>query len=248
MHEKNCFVTLTYNPAHLPAGGNLQYRDVQLFLKRLRKRYGSGIRYFLCGEYGEQRTRPHYHVCFFNFSPSDLTPLSRNKLGQWLYTSEVLNELWSDDKGESLGFVSVGELTFESAAYTARYITKKIFGSAAESAYEIIDLDTGEITGSKRPEFCAMSRRPGIGRPWLEKYMQDVLSQDFVVLRGKKMKTPKAYDRYFETALPSRFEDIKFERYQGSRKLLADSTWERLLVKEICLLRKFDKLERKLEK
>ena len=81
LHDRNCFVTLTYDDLHLPPHGSLRYRDIQLFHKKLRRRVGA-FRFFLCGEYGEQLGRPHYHACYFGMFPPDakrLRSLSQEK-------------------------------------------------------------------------------------------------------------------------------------------------------------------------
>lgn len=235
LYEKNCFVTLTYQTSQLPPGNTLDHRHVQLFMKRLRRRFGSNIRYFMCGEYGERFQRPHYHLCLFNFDLKD-KKLFKTSNGNSIYTSQALSELWVDERGESRGFSTVGALTFESAAYVARYVTKKINGLPATEHYH-----------GRKPEYCVPSRRPGIGRPWIEKYHGDVFNSDFVVLRNKKMRAPKFYDRWFSLAFPERFEDIQFTRYQGSRRLLSDNTEERLFVKEFCQWAKFKQLPRSYE-
>ena len=92
LHEKNCFITLTFNNEWLPKDGSLDVRDFQLFMKRLRKKYGEGIRFFHCGEYGEKFRRPHYHACLFNFDFPDREIWSVRR-GFELYTSESLAEL-----------------------------------------------------------------------------------------------------------------------------------------------------------
>ena len=65
------FITLTYNDLCIPPCGLLK-EHVQLFMKRLRKRlsddgYDCNIRFFLCGEYGKNTFRPHYHLLLWNF-------------------------------------------------------------------------------------------------------------------------------------------------------------------------------------
>jgi len=66
-YDENCFVTLTYDNDHLPPDGSLNHKHFQDFMKRLRKHYsGRTIRYYMCGEYGENMGRPHYHAVFFN--------------------------------------------------------------------------------------------------------------------------------------------------------------------------------------
>ena len=72
LFDENSFVTLTYDDKHLPAGGTLVKRDVQLFLKRLRRKFSDRtIRYFFSGEYGGDTLRPHYHGCLFGFAFPD---------------------------------------------------------------------------------------------------------------------------------------------------------------------------------
>ena len=105
--KQNCFVTLTYDDEHLPEHGNLVYRDFQLFMKKLRRRYHDGIRFFMCGEYGEQDSRPHFHACLFNFDfPLKYRWKTRNGVSV-LYRSDALDELWGK------GFASVGEVTLD---------------------------------------------------------------------------------------------------------------------------------------
>lgn len=129
LHKDNCFITLTYNDANLPSDKSLHYYDFQCFMKRLRKQYpGSKIRYYMCGEYGENFGRPHFHACIFGFNFDDLK-LWKVQNKQKLYRSKKLEKLW--DKGHS----SVGTVTFESAAYVARYIMKKVTGDAAKNHY-----------------------------------------------------------------------------------------------------------------
>ena len=80
LHDENCFVTLTYSPDYLPEGATLVKKDVQNFMKRLRKAGTNGkFKYFLCGEYGENFNRPHYHICFFNLDFVDKEIISRKK-------------------------------------------------------------------------------------------------------------------------------------------------------------------------
>lgn len=130
LHEKNCFITLTYNDENLPADQSLHYEPFQLFMKRLRKKYGSGIRFYMCGEYGEKLARPHFHACLFGHDFDDKKVWKKTDAGSVLYRSAELEKLWP------FGYSSVGDVSFESAAYVARYIMKKITGEAAESHYK----------------------------------------------------------------------------------------------------------------
>ncbi|QXP08327.1 MAG: replication initiator protein [Arizlama microvirus] len=227
LYEKNCFITLTYNNENLPAGGSLQLKDFQDFMKRLRFRFGSGIRFFHCGEYGEQFARPHYHACIFNYDFAD-KQIWKDARDVKLYTSETLNDLW-----EHKGYCTVGDVTFESAAYVARYITKKITGDRAEAHY-----------GNRHPEYTTMSRRPGLGKGWYERFTSDVFPCDNVVLRGKVMRPPKFYDRQFELAYPEDFATLKRIRKCNAEIMAQKEPESRLAVKEELQQLKFKQLKR----
>ncbi len=245
--EANEFITLTYNDANMPFGGSLQLRDFQLFMKRLRKKYGSKIRFYHCGEYGEQLNRPHYHACLFNFGLSD-RQLYKTSNGHRLYTSDALDALWINEHGENMGFALTGDVTYESAAYVARYITKKITGDKAENHYEKIDPETGEIYDLK-PEYTTMSRRPGIGHDWLKQYPADAFPRDMIILHGKKMKPPKYYDRQYELNNSLEFRKLRNIRKVNAKTHHADNTPQRLSVREICQVAKLkNQLPRNLEK
>lgn len=120
LHDSNLFVTLTYDDEHLPEFNSLYYPDFQKFMKRLRKKFSrENIRFYMCGEYGETTLRPHYHVILFNFDLPDRRLYRRSHSGDHLFTSEILTKIWGK------GFCPFGNVTFQSAAYTARYIMKK---------------------------------------------------------------------------------------------------------------------------
>ena len=172
-YENNCFVTLTFSDdgfklraerePDLPYYDSVYVRDLQLFLKRLRKQNSDvKIRFLACAEYGEKHGRAHYHLAIMNYKPDDLKLFS-TRGGVSLYTSDSLSSCWP------YGFVSVGDLTFESAAYVARYCTKKLNISKASKEnnvseyhrkYTIFDDQSGAILGKRKPEFNTMSRRP----------------------------------------------------------------------------------------
>lgn len=245
LHDFNCFITLTFDNEHLLQRSNpwtVDVRDFQLFMKRLRKRFGQGIRYFHCGEYGEQFMRPHYHACLFNFDFHDKIHF-KTVNGYPLYTSKVLEDLWP------YGFSTIGSLTFHSAAYTARYIMKKVTGSAAVDHYNKYDFVTGEVYLTRKPEYVTMSRRSGIGKLWIDKYMSDVYvnGEDSVIMNGKKIRPPKYYDSQFEIQFPSDHELIKSRRKSNALLHEADNTFERLYVKEKIQLARLRKLPRVVE-
>jgi hypothetical protein len=238
LYDKNSFITLTYNPENLPKHGTLVKEDHQKFMKRLRRHNDERIRYFHCGEYGEKFARPHYHTCLFNYDFPDRILLRESKTGEKYYISQELAELWP------YGHHIIGDVTFESAAYVARYITKKITGKKAEDHYEIIDEKTGEILGQRVPEYITMSRRPGVGMEWFKKFHRDIYPGDFVIVRGKKMKPPKYYDRSFEIEYPEEFAHIKATRFVNGAQHKENNTPERLRVRKQCQEEKFKKLVR----
>lgn len=226
LYDKNCFITLTYDEGHLPFGDSLVYRDFQLFLKRVRRRFSSArIRFYMCGEYGEEFGRPHFHACLFNFDFPDKVYLRRGAKGSKLYTSKLLDELWGK------GLCSVGDVTFESAAYVARYVMKKVTGFRSEEHYQVVDPLTGEVFERVR-EFNHMSLKPGIGAPWLLKFRSDVYPTGKCVVNGRLVKPPKYYDRLEALKDGVGFEWLQFERDVEARKHRDDNTDARLAVKE----------------
>lgn len=138
------------------------------------------FRYYACGEYGDKTQRAHYHACVFGIDFKDKIHFRR--IGEHnLYISPLLNEIWGH------GNTSVGNLTFETAAYTARYVMKKAIGKSLNNAYMNLDEETGELKKLVQP-YAAMSLRPAIAKEWFKKYHRDMYNadKDFLHLRGKK--------------------------------------------------------------
>lgn len=210
MHSESAFLTLTYDQRHLPSDLSLQKRDVQLFMKRLRKERPAGLRFYACGEYGETTWRPHYHVLLLNSSFPDMRPYKVSKSGEQLFESAELNLIWSN------GSALIGHVTFESCAYVARYVTKKISGDRANSHYQ-----------GRAPEFALMSRRPGIGYAWYMAYGDDAYRHDSAVVRGHEVGLPRYYDTKLEAADPKRMTKIKRDRRAAARAHADDNTPER---------------------
>lgn len=211
LHPESSFVTLTYDDEHLRSP-SLEYRDFQLFMKRLRKRFGP-TRFFMCGEYGEQTWRPHFHACLFGVFFSDRQVFS-SRQGHHLWTSDTLSALWPH------GHSTFGLLSYESAAYVARYVVKKITGDAAAEHYQVCDPDSGELVPVV-PEFAQMSRRPGIGKPWFAKFYRDVFGQDSVVLPGGlKIRPPRYYRELLDAIDADRGESVDHQRYLKSLEML----------------------------
>jgi hypothetical protein len=238
LYKQNSFVTLTYNDEHLKP--SLDYSDYQKFMKRLRKAFsGQEVRFYMCGEYGEQNRRPHFHACLFNVDFQDKTVWRKDR-GNYIYRSELLERLWP------FGFSSIGELTFQSAAYVARYVMKKQTGFRSEEAYKYTDPETGEVL-DLTPEFNKMSLKPGIGARWFEKYQSDVYPNDYLVVNGVKTRPPRYYDKLFheqKNLLAS--SDLEVGRYERAQKYVDNNTDERLAVREQVLSAKIKKLKRSL--
>lgn len=226
LHEENAFVTLTYSPEHLPEDHSIHKEELQKFFKRLRKRIGNGVfRYFACGEYGSQKQRPHYHAILFGYGFPDRQLWSVTARGDRTYRSPLLEQVWT--KGNSL----IGDVTFESCAYVARYVTKKWKGETSDEVNlqnALVDPETGEVHHIE-PEFCLMSRKPGIGSGWLESFKPDT-EKDFITLRGAKMAIPKYYDAQIEKAYPEEVEQRKRRRAAHFNE--KENTYERLRVRE----------------
>lgn len=223
--ENNCFVTLTYNDECMPDDRSLDKKVMQKFMKDLRsandyKEKKNKIRFFLCGEYGEvcekcgkskkfcnckvfkaSLGRPHYHLLLFNHDFSDKYVSNiRDKIK--VYRSDELERLWPN------GYSEIGQLCWESAAYTARYCTKKVDGEKQEEHYK-----------GKQPEFCNMSRKPGIGNYWFRKYHKDVENTDKVIVRNNlQILPPVYYTNIMEKQNPDVYKKIKSER----RKKIVD--------------------------
>lgn len=209
MHQENCFVTLTYNEQHYQPG--LVYRHFQLFMKRLRKHAKKPIRFYMCGEYGETNGRPHFHACLFGWSPPDKTLFKKLPSGSHLYSSRTLESLWG------FGYASVGDVTLESAAYIARYVMKKITGPNADSHYWSLNPITGELVKIE-PEFNKMSLKPGIGRPFYERYKSDIYPNGTCIVQGTKMKPPAYYEALYKSQHPFEHEELTFARSKKIRR------------------------------
>lgn len=219
-----CFVTLTYDNAHLPADRGLHYRDFQLFMHRMRNA-GYPVRFFMCGEYGDDFGRPHYHAILFNVVFDDLE-FYRKEGKIELYKSAELAELWGH------GFVTVGAVTRHSASYVARYSLKKLSGPQAASAYSWTDPVTGELH-DRVPPFSKQSLKPGIGASWFEKYHADVFPHENIAFEGRLWPVPRYYMKLYERMSPAKFERVKAGRVALAREARKDpdNSMRRMMVK-----------------
>jgi hypothetical protein len=238
------FITLTYSPENYNV--SLVADHFPAFMKRLRRfhsrykwsttqnayRYRrasekvSRISYFQCGEYGDMKSRPHHHACIFGYDFPDKELIEVNENGDNYYSSPALEKLWS------FGMCIIGDLSWTSAAYVARYTTKKVNGKLAESYYRQADINTGEILPIL-PEFATMSRRPAIGRRWLEKYSKEVWTNDFITFNGKRFRSPRAYDKVLDERDPEALEVLKQERLSQAACHAHDNTLRRLRDREV---------------
>lgn len=256
LYENNCFITLTYDNHHLPDDGSLHKIHFQNFMKRLRKHYCglqsvefidqdgnvkviNPIRFYHCGEYGEKFRRPHYHALLFNFDFLDKVFWKKVNESN-LYLSPSLQSLWP------FGFSTIGDVTFQSAAYVARYIMKKVNGDLAKDHYTVVDDSSGEVI-ALQPEYNTMSRMPGIGNLWYREFEDDVYPHDYVVMNGAKMKPPKYYDSLYEISNPDGYEKIKLDRKIAALKHVDNNTPIRLAVRQKVQEARLGLLTRSLE-
>ena len=202
MHEDNCFITLTFNDMVLNDRdqSSINVKDFQLFMKKLRNSTFKKIRYYHCGEYGKKRGRPHYHAILFGYDFPDRTLFSVDKSGNKLFVSAKLQSLWP------YGWSSIGDVTFASAQYVAKYCTKIITGDLAEDHYKTVN--GKPVT----PEYCTMSRKPGIGYTFYKKFRSDIYPHDFCEIDGKKILPPRYYDELLKGEDPILYEEIKQKR------------------------------------
>lgn len=235
--DRNCFVTLTFNDTHFPPGGSLDHAHWQLFMKRLkswtRRNQGAdqanGIRFYMCGEYGPKLGRPHYHAVLFNFDFPDKKYKRVNREGDRIFTSEVLDKCWGQ---ADPGMCEIGSVTFRSAAYVARYIMDKQTGEDAVAYY-----------GDKKPEYTNMSRNPGIGFGWFQKFGRDAFPSDFLIHDGVRHGVPRYYTGLFEAG-GNDTTAIKGKRKRGAKRHKADQTDRRLHDREIVKLAQIKRLNK----
>lgn len=203
-HKSSYFVTLTYDDEHVPYGElhdengflvenlTLDKKDLQKFLKRLRIQYErsghtNALKYYACGEYGGRSThRPHFHIIVFGLELDDLQVVCQSRLGFNYYSSEWLNKVWS------LGHVTIADVSWETCAYTARYIMKKHLGQDADY-YDELCIE---------PEFTTMSLKPGIGSQYFDEHKDKIYKLDSISIPtskgGRNIKPPKYFDKLME--------------------------------------------------
>lgn len=225
LHRVNLFITLTYADEHLPSLHSLSKRDVQLFLKRVRKA-GYKFRYFCAGEYGEQLGRPHYHLLAFGLDLPDLVRINSVHARHALYESKLLTGHWGK------GNVVIGGVSYESARYAAGYCLKKITGPLAEDHYTYLDPRTGEL-GQREPEFSLMSRHPGLGTEWFRKFAPELFVHAAAVQKGGyKVRLPEFARGILEGVDADAYEGLVARLTEEAKKCDSNRTRERLAVRE----------------
>lgn len=258
-YKETSFLTLTYSTEQLPPNGTLLKSDFQGFIKRLRERlrargYGK-LKYYMCGEYGDEKQRPHYHAILFGWFPQHLPDnkppetcvMVDNNSGSSnpLWRSSLLEEVWCDPDGKSLGRVLVGKVTEQSAAYVARYTLKKLHGEQAENEYT----ETERI-----PPYTCMSK--GIGARYFFDFQAEIYNNDNVMRENDLQPTqvPRYYDKLkakYESDPKSKPVHTKSLQHTKTRRKLKaqsmnprDQTPERLAVREEVVKLRVKRLRR----
>lgn len=206
-HSENAFLTLTYDDTHRPQEKSLKKADLQKFFKRLRKA-GYKFSYMACGEYGSTTGREHYHIATFGYWPPDAKIWSKNEIGDWLYVSEELNRIWGQ------GYCIIGKLTFESAAYIARYVQKK--------AYTHADAHLNDNAPARAQEFILTSKRPAIAKE-IDIKLENILNGFIVKTKqgAKCLPVPQynmAQIKKENRTLYNKIKKIKRQRIVANRK------------------------------
>lgn len=176
----------------------------------------------MCGEYGEKLGRPHYHYILFGYGFPDKYPW-RQQDGNQMWRSPTLEKAWP------YGHSEIGAVTFESCAYVARYVMKKITGNQAEDHYRRTDENGNDYW--LQPEFNQMSRKPGIARTWWEAFHTDIYD-DQLIVNGQKTKPPRYYDELLEKLNPDAMQTIKDKRTTAQLANAHEQTKARLATKE----------------
>ena len=166
----------------------------------------------MCGEYGEENLRPHYHAILFGYDFEDKERIPGSKEH---YISETLTRIWG------YGHTLIAPVTFESIAYVARYVTKKINGDEREvikqnglKHYERVNSETGEIY-QVIPEYNSQSNRGGgIAKRWFMKYYRDIYPKDYVTINGRKQRSTEYYDDLLKEIDIDMYYEVKEKRFK----------------------------------
>lgn len=228
-HDLAVFLTFTYNDHSLPRDNGLVKKHMQDFFKRLRRyiEYNTEdnpkIKYLMCGEYGGKTLRPHYHAIVFGIDFADKRFHTTGKRGDKLYTSKKLDQLWG------MGHCYIGDVTYQSVGYVARYNLKKVNGVLKHEHYKGVNRDTGEIVPIL-PEFITASQ--GLGLRHFERHHEQMYLRDSVIIQGKQAPVPKYYDVQLKKLNEEWLAEIKAKRLEKAQAQAANNTRDRLKVRE----------------
>ncbi|AYQ58211.1 putative VP4 [Microviridae sp.] len=214
-HEEVCSLILTYDKQHL-GDGRLHYDHVRAFFKRLRRyveyRYGkTGLKFFVCGEYGDKKKRPHWHMMVFGFRPHKERerivgyPGGTNNT-EVRYKSLKLQELWEQ------GYVDVTDFDDTHAFYIARYVQKKFVKGS--------DLDSTLKQPIEDQEYCPQKFcSPGLGNEYFFKHMKTFLREGKIEVAGHTYAIPRCFKDLMKK-LVSEDPEFQTDYYEGLRKKL----------------------------
>jgi len=240
MHDMNSFLTLTYSNEHLPEDYSVSKETMQDFMKRLRHELDPlRVRFFLCGEYGDENLRPHYHVLLFGYSfLGDRVHYKTGANGEKYYTSAQLSKVWP------FGRCDFSDVNYKSAAYVAGYVRKKITGEKAPSHYLRVH-PKGHIV-QVQPEFALQSRNPGLGSTWYDRFKSDCFPSDFLVIDGRQVPVPRYYAQKLSQEELKPIKDLrKLRAAQPAAK--ENRTKERLAVRQEIRESRLNRLKRTLK-
>jgi len=235
--SEGCFLTLTYDDAHLPSGRNLSRRDVVLFLKRFRKAldydFDKKIRVVYCGEYGSLRGRPHYHMLVYGWQPSDgqlgVAHPSGDSFSRFVYECQYIQNLWKN------GFISVCPLNEKTVSYLCRYTIKK---------QEFRDYGRKRTDG-RYPEFIQVPTQVGIGKDWFMRYWKDVYPHDvFISLTGKRCSPPKYFDKLLDKYHHTVYNEVIKKRAEKNRTRTRDLSSTAINSLKVIYKKRVSKLRR----
>lgn len=224
VHDKMCFLTLTYNPISVPMvttvdddgviydRPTLRHRDWQLFMYRLRQFFDVPVRFMMCGEYGSRTYRPHYHAIMYGISIDDFSDLKvyrSTKNGDILYTSDRLDlNLWQ------LGKCMIGDCSSATCGYVAGYVDKKFDSVRGKKFYEL----TGLV-----PPYIRSSNQPGLGRAWFDANLDKFNDVYDYVSLGNKLSAPtkifmtEYWKKIYERNLLKEVDSYEFMCYANSK-------------------------------
>lgn len=247
-HKQSWFITLTYDEKNVPVFEDeyrclqtLYKKDLQDFMKRLRieykRKFGkeNKLRFYAAGEYGDLTNRPHYHLIVFGLElPPDDLRLYKTRGNIKYYNSKFLSKIWT------FGYSVLGEVTWDSCCYTARYVMKKLKGKDAKMIYESLGVE---------PEFVVMSRRPGIANQYFLDHAEEIYKTDNIFISKNdgalKCKPSKYYDNLYAEIHPENLMHLKMER---DKVVMSDieriERETKLRYDQYCLLREQELLNR----